>query len=253
MILQNNNIDYTKIQPIIDLHECLQGEGKLTGYPHILIRLSGCRLRCSFKDSICDTPYSSYNAEHGKYTLQDLKNLCENNSSIKYAMITGGEPMIHSTLLQNLCDILHSYNMYVTIETCGSDYVKTNADLISLSPKLNNSTPKLSNSINQEMINRHENFRKNYSAMKLLIQNQNDNNKDYQLKFVISDIKDIEEIKNIQNILEVPNNFVFLMPEGIYVEQIMEGQKKLYDICMKEKYNLSDRLHIRMFGNQREV
>ena len=44
-------MDYNKTQPIGELYTCLQGEGKYIGAPHILIRVSGCRLRSQFQDS----------------------------------------------------------------------------------------------------------------------------------------------------------------------------------------------------------
>ena len=43
-----------KIIPINEIYTCLQGEGKLTGVPHILVRVTGCRLRCQFSNSFCD-------------------------------------------------------------------------------------------------------------------------------------------------------------------------------------------------------
>ena len=61
-----------KVIPINEIYTCLQGEGKLTGVPHILIRVTGCRLRCQFANSFCDTPYSSWGPEKGKFTYQDI-------------------------------------------------------------------------------------------------------------------------------------------------------------------------------------
>ena len=44
-------IDYNKKQPIGEVYTCLQGEGKYIGIPHILLRVTGCRLRCQFSNS----------------------------------------------------------------------------------------------------------------------------------------------------------------------------------------------------------
>ena len=59
--------------PINEMYTCLQGEGKLMGVPHILIRVTGCRLRCQFADSFCDTPYSSWKPEKGRFTYDDVR------------------------------------------------------------------------------------------------------------------------------------------------------------------------------------
>ena len=62
-------MNYTKKQPLGEMYTCLQGEGKYIGIPHILIRVSGCRLRCQFSDSFCDTPYASWKPEKGKQVV----------------------------------------------------------------------------------------------------------------------------------------------------------------------------------------
>ena len=49
-----NMLDYNKNQPLGETYTCLQGEGKYMGIPHILIRVTGCRLRCQFSNSFCD-------------------------------------------------------------------------------------------------------------------------------------------------------------------------------------------------------
>ena len=49
-------MNYDKKQPLGETYTCLQGEGKYMGV-NILIRVTGCRLRCQFSDSFCDTPY----------------------------------------------------------------------------------------------------------------------------------------------------------------------------------------------------
>ena len=59
------------------------------GVPHILIRTSGCNLRCTFKGSICDTAYSSWNPEKGKYSLNDVVDIIIMNSDKMHAYYRG--------------------------------------------------------------------------------------------------------------------------------------------------------------------
>ena len=249
-------MNYQKLQPIGELYTCLQGEGKYIGIPHILIRVTGCRLRCQFADSFCDTPYASWKPEKGKFTLDDIVKFYEEKPNVKHTMITGGGPTIHAELLQELCIIGKKYNHIITIETEGSEFVQTVADCISLSPKLSNSTPKPGTWMdyaNREVTEKdkrlHEKWRCNYEAMEQLIYNH----PDYQLKPVISSWNDLQELDYIQDELGIPNNKVWLMPEGLTPEQLKERRVWLMDICQKQGYNYSDRLHIIAYGNIRGV
>ena len=251
-----NMLDYNKNQPLGEAYTCLQGEGKYVGIPHILLRVSGCRLRCQFSNSFCDTPYASWKPEKGKYTLNDVVKFYEDNSQIKHTMITGGGPTIHSKLLQELCYIGKMHGHTITIETEGSEFVPTNGDLISLSPKLSNSTPRpgtwmpfADREVTENDKKQHEKWRCNYEAMKLLI----DYHPDYQLKPVISSLKDLGEVRELQKILDVPNDKVWLMPEGLVEEELSKRRVWLMELCTELGYNYAERLHIIAYGDKRGV
>ena len=95
----------------------------------------------------------------------------------------------------------------------------------------------------------HEKWRCNYHAMKELISSH----PDYQLKPVISREEDLDEVKILQGVLDVPNNKVWLMPEGLVEEQLNDRRRWLMELCGKEGYNFSDRLHIIAYGDMRGV
>ena len=240
-----------------ECYKCIQGEGKYVGIPHILIRLNGCRLRCQWgRYNFCDTSYASWKPEKNSISWNDLIKLYNENPHIKYTMITGGGPTLQPELLKELCVVAKQYNHFITIETEGSEYVQTVADFISLSPKLESSRP-IPNSFNH-LINRqvtdidlyrHEEWRKNYKAMQRLIYGH----KDYQLKPVITCLKDLKEVKEIQDILRISNDKVYLMPEGITNEQLQKNRELLFDICLNEGYNYSDRLQVIVYGDKRGV
>ena len=249
-------MDYNKVQPLGETYSCLQGEGKYIGIPHILIRVTGCRLRCQFSNSFCDTPYASWKPEKGKFTLNDIVKFYEDNPHIKYTMITGGGPTIHPELLQELCRIGKYYRHTITIETEGSEFVQTCGDLISLSPKLSNSTPRpgtwmsfANREVTEKDKQQHEKWRCNYEAMEQLI----NNHPDYQLKPVISNEEDLVEVKELQKILGVPNDKVWLMPEGLVEEELNKRRRWLMELCTEQGYNFTDRLHIIAYGDTRGV
>jgi hypothetical protein len=89
----------------------------------------------------------------------------------------------------------------------------------------------------------------NYDAMEQLITSH----PDYQLKPVISDKRDLAEFTDLQKILGVPNDKVWLMPEGLVVEQLNERRRWLMELCTEIGYNYTDRLHIIAYGDTRGV
>jgi len=247
---------------ILEISTVCQGEGKYIGVPHLLVRLTGCNLNCSFKDSICDTSYASWNPEQGIYELSDIEKAIQENPQINYCFITGGEPTIHKELLQQILTLLKQYNYFTAIETNGTNFVEVEGlDFISMSPKLKNSVPVLGQhikidtvdkTITDDMVNKHEKNRVNYDSMKQWCNKYKNN---VQLKFVISDLNgtETEEFKYIQTICNIPNNQVYLMPEGMFEEQLKSKRQWLLNYCVKEGYNYTDRLHILIFGHKRGV
>ena len=80
-----------------------------------------------------------------------------------------------------------------------------------------------------------------------------DNHPDYQLKPVISSMSELEEVKELQKILNVPNNMVWLMPEGLTESQLKDRRVWLMELCTEQGYNYTERLHIIAYGDKRGV
>jgi len=97
-----------------EAYETIQGEGLLAGTPSFLIRLQGCNLRCPW----CDQP-SALDSEGGKrISLSRLLQLAR-RSPFRHALITGGEPLLHSQL-PDLIEALLEEGFSVQIETNGT-------------------------------------------------------------------------------------------------------------------------------------
>ena len=249
--------NHHKILPIIELYPCLQGEGSRRGNPCFAIRTTGCTHRCYFGEDgdWCDTWYSSIHADKGKFNFNDVINLIKAHPRIKEIMLTGGAPTMHPTLINELMHLAHQYGLFVTLETEGSHFVKTDfpIDLISLSPKLSNSTPKLgiktpkNKLVDQAFINQHNKSRLNLDAMRQMI----NYHKDYQLKPVCDGThENMVEIKTLLHALAIPNSKVYLMPAGSTRKALVKVYPQIIELALKEGFNFTGRDHIIAFDDK---
>lgn len=243
--------------PIVDLHTCVQGEGKYAGIPHLLIRLTGCNLNCQFKQSICDTAYASWKPEKGKYIKNDIEKIIRKNPQIHHSFITGGEPTIYPEILKELFTILKKNNHFISLETNGTQVIEEKFDFVTVSPKMSNSVPVPGTVARGDRFKRTvtEKDKNNHDINRLRIDNLKDitNRFDFQFKFVISCPEDIVEASELVQNVGIPGDKVYLMPEGIHNEQLQLRRPWLIDECIRLGYNYTDRLHIIAFGNKREA
>ncbi|MFT5679442.1 MAG: 7-carboxy-7-deazaguanine synthase [Myxococcota bacterium] len=217
----------------------IQGEGLLTGVPSVFLRTSGCNLRCRW----CDTPYTSWRATGTHQTVEELVSIVE-ASPARHVVLTGGEPMLQKGI-EPLCATLSGLGYHITIETAGTLFRPVAVDLLSISPKLADSTPDESTpDAAAGLIARHERDRLSLPVLRQLIAHA-----DHQLKFVASSEADIEEVAAVVEALGVAADRVLLMPEGRTVEEIDAHLPLLIPACTARGWRLCDRLHLRLFGN----
>ena len=257
----------------------VQGEGKFAGVPSYFIRTTGCNLRCVFKDSICDTAYSSFNPEKSLYNSEtDLVNafkaLTVGHDRVNHVVITGGEPLLQKEALKEfLTDIFKiRKDWVVTIETNGTmpildtlskDY---KISLYSVSPKLATSVDHDCKFLTEEQAKHHDNLRINYKNLFNVVTS----GVSYQFKFVYSGPECIDEIKDIYSKMSKfvnmgddnelkywmrnhPNKNTMLMPEGINKEQIDAHCRETMEAAVSNDWMYTDRLHIRAYGDRRGV
>ena len=223
---------------IAELFYSLQGEGSLLGVPSIFIRTSGCNLRCTW----CDTPYTSWQPEGDERTLEQiLDELQQWMPAAKHVVVTGGEPMIAPEIVA-LTERLCALGLHITIETAGTVFQPVACDLMSISPKLANSTPP------GPWSERHDRTRIQPAALTELIRRY-----DYQLKFVMATPEDLEEVRSLVQSLAADVRRVILMPEGTDRERLLERSLWLAGICKQEGFRFSPRLHVDLYGNRRGV
>ncbi len=226
---------------ISEIFYSVQGEGMLVGTPSVFVRTSGCNLRCHW----CDTPYTSWKPEMEEQHMGPILANVRRHWGTGHVVVTGGEPMIQPEIVQ-LTDGLKRLGLHVTVETSGTKYAPVHCDLMSISPKLSNSTP--TEREGGRFAAQHDRLRTQISTLKKLMKNY-----EYQLKFVVESPEDMEEIKPLVEELGAQKSRILLMPEGIDPAVLHERSLWLVEICKRENYRFSPRLHIDLYGNKRGI
>lgn len=242
----------------------IQGEGKYTGTPSLFFRFGGCNMRCEgfgCKEKTpdgsailgCDTVYA-VNKEHFQNTWIPINHAHELLSVLdQYELpshvdivLTGGEPLLYANdpVFIEFLDTLHSEGHAITFETnssIGVDFEQFpvfKKCIFALSVKLSNSGESLSKRVKGDII---------YSLAT--------NAKEAFFKFSIdADSIDLgleEEIEEI--ICHSPRTKVYCMPLGGDKEQIEANTEPLIEFCKSKGYNFSDRLHIRIWDQNKGV
>ena len=224
---------------IAETFASVQGEGKWIGVPSTFVRVSGCNLRCVW----CDTPYASWNPE-GPTKAVDAIGGEVAGLGCRHVVLTGGEPMLFDAI-EPLIHDLKAKGHVVTVETAGTVFREVPVDLMSISPKLANSTP-LPESGWRE---RHERTRADLAPLRRLVERY-----DFQLKFVVQP-ENPGELDEIDGILAqlpaIDPDRIFLMAEGIDRVTLQARQRALVPLCMERGWRLAPRLHIDLFGDTR--
>jgi len=147
----------------------------------------------------------------------------------KHVVITGGEPMMQQDKLKAIIEKLPGYTF--EIETNGTISCKITKYLEQI-----NCSPKLKNSGNQPY------------SLKISPQNRKS-----IFKFVVQRKEDLRDIKTYVRQNKIDKSKIYLMPEGMNKKVVQERSKWLIEICKKEGYNFTTRLHILIYGSERGV
>ncbi len=219
---------------IAEIFYSIQGEGSLLGVPSVFVRTSGCNLRCSW----CDTPYTSWHPEGEDCSLDEIVRQVSAYPA-RHVVVTGGEPMIAPEIVA-LTERLHALKLHITIETAGTVMAPVACDLMSISPKLANSTPE------GAWAAQHERTRIQPDVLRELAARY-----PHQFKFVVMGPGDLDEIASLVGELGIDRAQVILMAEGIDAAVLRERGVWLAEICKREGYRFSPRLHVDLYGNRR--
>lgn len=225
---------------VVEIFASKQGEGIWTGVPSSFVRFCGCNLSCRF----CDTPYAFSDSGEGREMSREEILRRVGSHALQHVVLTGGEPM-RQPELSLLCESLQERGHIITIETAGTVFTPLRCDLISISPKLSNSTPIAP--CEESRVKRHEINRWKPEVVRRWIDRY-----DYQLKFVIGTPEDIREMESYLSGFEgIRKDRVLLMPLGTVQEELDQRAQWIVPYCRSSGYRYCPRMHILWFGNKR--
>lgn len=217
----------------------IQGEGRLVGTPSVFIRTSGCNLRCVW----CDTPYTSWRPQGVEWSLREIVAEARKFPA-RHAVVTGGEPLLQVDI-GRLTAKLKENGYHITIETAATLFKPVVCDLLSMSPKLSNSTPWKREK--GRFAGMHEGRRLNFPVIQRFIDGY-----DYQLKFVADRRRDFAEIEEVLSRLKgVDRARVLVMAQAKSKKELREKSPWIVGLCKKHGFSYTPRLHIELYGNRR--
>lgn len=221
---------------VAEIFQSIQGEGFLTGTPSAFVRASGCNLRCDF----CDTPFASWQPQGEDLGVEEIVGRVL-EFGCQHVVLTGGEPMLFAELIP-LSEQLAAHAIHVTVETAGTLYLPVSCRLMSISPKLSNSTPSFERAGGWRA--RHERDRHAPSVICRLISEY-----PYQLKFVVASRADCEEVEAwLEQLPMLERDRVMLMPEATDSATLARTASWLKPECERRGLRFSERRHIELFG-----
>ena len=165
-------------------------------------------------------------------------------SDVRHAVLTGGEPMLFAELIP-LSQRLHEAGYHITIETAGTLNLPVECDLMSISPKLSNSTPPAER--DPRWRRRHEQSRHAPEVIRRLLGEY-----EYQLKFVVDSPSDCDDVERyLEEFPEVDRRRVLLMPQGTDLKSLEARREWLEPLCRERGLRYCPRRHIEWYGHTR--
>lgn len=216
----------------------IQGEGPSLGRRAAFVRLGACNLSCGYCDTKYTWDWAHYDAHkelrwlHWSSIVNQVREM-----RVPLTVITGGEPLLQQVRLADLLVPALSHSMQVEIETNGT--ILPNSKLQAQVSRFNVS-PKLSNSNNSIIARQHLEVLRQMSQWPNVI-----------FKFVVTCIEDLDEVAGLCHLASIHHDQVYIMPEGVSVTQQVNALSALADAVIAHHFNLTMRLHILAWGNQR--
>ena len=210
----------------------VQGEGPALGTRCGFVRLGRCNQACSWCDAGFSWDWSQYDPtkELTEMSVEDIVATLE-PMAVDTIVLTGGEPLLQASKLEPLVRAFRDRGWKTHVETAGT--LAWKIDLIDqwvVSPKLANSGMDEQRRLKFDVL---RGFEAQGAAF----------------KFVVVEPSDLDEVATVVERIGTTN--VWIMPEGTTAETIARRTAELADAVIARGWNLTTRLHILAWGDER--
>jgi 7-cyano-7-deazaguanosine (preQ0) biosynthesis protein QueE len=217
-----------------------QGEGPHTGQRVAFVRTGGCNLTCAW----CDTAYTW---DASRYNLREELSRWSVDAIVDKVLamephrvvVSGGEPLLHQHQ-PGWLDMLEAFNWAkVPME------VETNGTLLPTEPtallvNAFNVSPKLAHAGDPESL------RINRPVLTWLAKGQRN-----AMKVVVRTAEDVKTAHDLAMDVRWPLERVWVMPEGTTPSTLLARQQELADVALAHHLNMTTRLHVLTWGEER--
>ena len=233
-----------------EIFHSLQGEGPSIGKPCTFVRLSRCNLACHWCDTAYTWRFTGDNRPHDDglafERTENQVTLDEAEVARRIAgfggtrlVVTGGEPLLQGAALARMLIALLALLPETRVEVETNGTVAPHAALDPLVAQFNVS-PKLRHSGNPTELALPPERLTAWAAEPRA-----------WFKFVIAAPEDLAEVAALAAAHDIAPERIFLMPEGRDSATLRGRMGWLAEACAARGYNLSDRLHIHLYGDTR--
>jgi len=233
-----------------EIFASIQGEGASAGRVSTFVRLSRCNLACQWCDTAYTWRFTGDNRPHRDALAfergANQVSLTEDDVAARIAalggnrlVVTGGEPLLQAPALARMIAALAALvpDLHVEVETNGTVAPTPAVDAL---VQQYNVSPKLAHSGNP-------------AELALLPERLAAWAADPRawFKFVIAAPDDVDEVLALRSAYAIPSARIFLMPEGRDSETLRERSRWLSELCSRNQFSFTDRLHIHLYGDTR--
>jgi 7-cyano-7-deazaguanosine (preQ0) biosynthesis protein QueE len=209
-----------------------QGEGPALGTRCGFVRLGRCNLACAWCDSKFSWDWSQYDpaTELHEMSVDDVVAALA-PMQVDTVVLTGGEPLLQRSKLDELVGAFRDRGWRTHVETAGT--LAWDTDLVDqwvVSPKLANSGMEPDRRLKFDVL-------RGFAA------------KNAAFKFVVTAEAELDEVATIVEQIGTTN--VWIMPEGTDADTVRTRTAQLADAVAARGWNLTTRLHVLVWGDER--